>query len=201
MKSLGMLLQPGRHVLCAVAVFFVLFSTALAQTTWNSASDGVWTNAAAWTAGVPNENTANLISNTASYTVTVDATPATFYGNLNITNAAGRTTRLNVNAPCFTSTNGALTFGRGSEVYVNSGGVMSYTGRTVNVPFVNTMDGGVWRVNGGKVDFSNLRRATPAGSSQLYVGSGSTGRLEIASGEFVVAGVWESAETNNGVSL
>jgi hypothetical protein len=44
----------------------VLFSSAIvstfAQTTWNSATDGAWTNDAAWTAGVPNANVARCFS-------------------------------------------------------------------------------------------------------------------------------------------
>ena len=176
--------------------------SAAAQTAWNSASDGVWTNAEAWTAGVPDANAAFLTNNAASYVVTVDATPATPYGNLTLANAAGNTTRLNVNAPDFTSTSGLLTFGRGAEVVVNSGGVMCYTGRTTSVPFVTVRDGGVWRVDGGNVDFSNLKRGTPtSGNSQVYVGTDSTGRLEIVSGTFQIKGLLETYETNNTVNL
>jgi len=192
----------GGVAMMAVAAAAGLCLSAAAQTAWNSASDGSWTNAAAWTAGVPNANAAFLTNNAASYVVTVDATPATPYGNLTINNVAGNTTRLNVNAPDFTSTNGLLTFGRGAEVVVNSGGVMCYTGRTTSVPFVQVTDGGVWRVDGGLVDFSDLKRGTPtSGNSLVYVGADSTGRLEIVSGTFQMKGLLETYETNNTVNL
>ena len=174
------------------------------QTIWASATDGAWTNDYNWTAGMPNTNTAYVTANTASYAIMVDTTPASLYCNLTVTNAAGRTTRLNVSAQDFMSTHGALTFGRGAEVYVNTGGIMRYTGRTpASVPFVEVKDGGVWRLNGGTVDFTNVRRTTPtSGSSYLYVGNNSTGRLEIASGEFVLTGVEDSGgETNNAAQL
>ena len=174
------------------------------QTSWASAADGAWANDYAWTAGVPNTNTAYVTANTASYTVTVDATPANPYGSITVTNAAGRTARLNVNALDFVSTNGVLAFGRGSEVYVNTGGVMRYSGRTpLNAPLVEVKDGGLWRLNGGTVDFTSVRRTTPtSGSSYLYVGNNSSGRLEIAAGEFVLTGVEDAGgETNNAAQL
>ncbi len=172
-----------------------------AQTAWNSASDGAWTNAGAWTAGVPDANAAFLTNNTASYAVTVDATPATPYGNLTVTTAAGRTTRLNVNAPGFVSTNGMLSFGRGAIVAVNAGGVMGYAGRTpATAPFVELKDGGVWRVDGGTVDFTDLRRATPtSGNCYVYLGNGSTGRMEVTSGEVLFKGLESPDETNKTV--
>ena len=173
-----------------------------AQTAWSSAANGAWTNDYAWTAGMPNTNSANLTANTASYAVTVDATPANLYGSLAIANAAGCTTRLNVNAADFTSTNGTLSFGRGSDVCVNTGGVMRYTGRTPVAPFVEIKDGGVWRVNGGTVDFSGIRRATPtSGNSHVCVGNNSTGRLEIAAGQFLFSGFQDSVESNSTVQL
>jgi len=189
-----------KHFLCVgtlgIAFFLGFISSSLAQTFWDNPVDGVWSNSAAWSAGVPDANAAYLNDSTGSYTVTVDATPDMPFGNLTVVNAAGNTTRLNINATGFTSTNGLMTFGRGAEVIVNSGGVMNFTGRTVSQPFVTVVDGGLWRVDGGTVDFSQLRRDTPtSGSSRIYVGNSSTGRLEITSGEFVMTGAYNS-ETN-----
>jgi hypothetical protein len=185
-----------KSIVYIIAFFPMLISTTFAQTIWNNPVDGVWSNSAAWSAGVPDAETAYLNNNTGSYTVTVDATPDTAFGNLTVVNAAGNTTRLNINAAGFTSTNGLFTFGRGSEVIVNSNGVMEYTGRTINQPFVSIADGGLWRVDGGTVNFSNLKRGTPtSGTSRMYVGNSSTGRLEITSGEFIMTGAY-SSETN-----
>ncbi len=187
-----------------VVLLLALCSAALAQTTWNSAGDGMWTNDAAWTAGVPNANTASLTNTAASYSATVDATPVPF-GSLNVSTAAGLTTRLNVNAPDFTSSNNLsqLSFGRGSEVVVHSNGVLRYTGRTFNWPFVSILNGGLLRVNGGTVDFTNLKReSATAGSSYVGVGFNSTGRLEIASGELALTGYSVAGvESNNMVQL
>jgi len=133
----------------AVTVIAGLRLAAEAQTVWESAEDGVWSDAEAWSAGVPDANAAFLTNNSASYTVTVDAQPATPYGNLTLANAAGNTTRLDVAAAGFVSTNGALSIGRGATVAVNAGGVMGYAGRTSATPFVEVKDGGVWRVDGG----------------------------------------------------
>jgi hypothetical protein len=177
-------------------------ASASAQTTWTSASDGAWTNAVAWTAGVPDANTAYLTNSATSYTVTVDATPAPF-GSLAVSTVAGRTTRLDVSAPDFTSSNNLsqLSIGRGAEVVVNSGGVLRYAGRTFNWPFISILNGGLLRVNGGTVDLTNLRReSATVGSSSVGVGYNSTGRLEIASGEFVMS-AYAGTETNTTVQL
>ncbi len=170
-----------------------IVSAADAQTAWKSPADGLWTNAAAWTAGVPEGNAALLTNTAASYAVTVDATPATPFGNLIVSNATENTTRLNVNAAGFNSTNGVFVFERGSEIVVNSGGVMGYSGRPAaasdSVPFVQIREGGVWRVDGGGVNFSNIRRTTASsGNNWVCVGSGSRGRLEVNSGAFNLIG-------------
>lgn len=187
-------------VVLAVTVIAGLRLAAEAQTVWESAEDGVWSDAEAWSAGVPDANAAFLTNNSASYTVTVDAQPATPYGNLTLANAAGNTTRLDVAAAGFVSTNGALSIGRGATVAVNAGGVMGYAGRTSATPFVEVKDGGVWRVDGGTVDFTGLRRATPtSGNCYVYLGNGSTGRMEVTSGEVLFKGLESPEETNRTV--
>lgn len=185
-----------------VALALLLTFAANAQTVWNDASDGAWSNALMWTEGVPDQNAAVLTNTTGSYTVTADTEPTAPFGNLTLANAEGNTTRLNVDAAGFTSTNGLLSIGQGAEVVVNAGGIMGYVGRTSTTPFVEVKNGGVWRVNGGSVNFADLHRTTPtSGNSQLYVGNGSTGRLEIVSGDVILTGVCDSLETNNTVSL
>lgn len=178
--------------------------SAFAQTAWKSSTDGAWTNGAAWSAGVPNANAAYLTNNAASYTVTVDATPDTPFSYLTVTNAAGNTTRLAINAPGFACTNGVMTFGRGAETTVGSSGAMTYLGRPPATPFLEVKDGGVWRLEGGTANFSAMRRTTPtSGNSQIHIGNNSSGRLEIAAGKLLFTG-FESApelETNNTVQL
>ena len=169
---------------------------------WTQAVNGNWNDAGAWSAGVPNANAAYLTNNSASYAVTVDATPAPF-GSLTISTVAGRTTRLNVDAPDFTISNdlSQVYVGRGAEIVVNSGGILRYTGRTFNWPFISINNGGLWRVNGGGVDLTNLRRGTPtSGNSYVGVGHDSTGRLEIAAGEFAMSG-YAGSETNNNAQV
>ena len=174
------------------------------QTVWTSATDGLWTNGAAWSAGVPNANTAYLTNSAASYTVTVDATPGTPFGNLTVNTAAGNTTRLLINAPGFACTNGVMTFGRGAEATVGSGASLLFQGRPPATPFLEVKDGGVWRLDGGTADFSAMRRTTPtSGNSQIYIGNNTTGQLQITAGKMLFTG-FESApelETNNTVQL
>jgi hypothetical protein len=197
--------QKNRYELAVLAVAaFGLLSNVQAQTlsVWTNAVNGNWSDAGAWSAGVPNGNMAYLTNSSASYAVTVEATPAPF-GSLVVSTAAGLTTRLNVNATDFTSSNNLsqISIGRGAEVVVNSGGGLRYTGRTFNWPFISILNGGLLRVNGGTIDLTNLRReSATAGSSYVGVGFSSTGRLEIASGEFVMTGYADS-ETNNTVQL
>ena len=197
--------KNGYGLAVLVAATFGLLSNVQAQTlsVWTNAVNGNWSDAGAWSAGVPNGNTAYLTNSSASYTVTVDATPAPF-GSLLVSTAAGLTTRLNVNAPDFTSSNNLsqISIGRGAEVVVNSGGVLRYTGRTFNWPFISILNGGLLRVDGGTVDLTSLRReSATAGSSYVGVGFNSTGRLEIASGEVMMAAYAAGAETNNTVQL
>jgi T5SS/PEP-CTERM-associated repeat protein len=198
--------KQNRYELAVIAVAaFGLLSDLQSQTlsVWTNAVNGNWSDAGAWSAGVPNGNMAYLTNSSASYAVTVDATPAPF-GSLTISTAAGLTTRLNVDAPDFTSSNNLsqISIGRGAEVVVNSGGILRYTGRTFNWPFISILNGGLLRVNGGTVDLTNLmRESATAGNSYMGVGFNSTGRLEIASGEFVMAAYAAGAETNNSVQL
>lgn len=169
---------------------------------WTQAVNGNWSDAGAWSAGVPNASAAYLTNNSASYVVTVDATPAPF-GSLTVSTVAGLTTRLNVDAPDFIISNdlSQVSIGRGAEIVVNSGGILRYTGRTFNWPFISILNGGLLRVNGGVVDLSNLRRGTlTSGNSIAGVGFNSTGRLEIAAGELIMTG-YAGSETNNNASL
>ena len=170
--------------------------SANAQTVWLHASDGFWSDSAAWTDGVPDGNAANLTNTSASYAVTVDTPPATPYGDLSVSNGIGQTTRLNINAAGFNSTNGVLRFGRGAEVLVNSGGVMNYKGASSAYPFVEIKDGGLWRVAGGTIDFSDLPPSSGSGRSYIYIGNSSTGKMQIASGRFNFTGSQGASGTN-----
>lgn len=72
--------KNGYGLAVLVAATFGLLSNVQAQTlsVWTNAVNGNWSDAGAWSAGVPNGNTAYLTNSSASYTVTVDATPAPF---------------------------------------------------------------------------------------------------------------------------
>ena len=172
------------------------------QTVWKSPVDGSWSNDTAWTAGVPDGNAALLTNTAASYTDTVGSTPTTPYGNLSLSTGVGYTTILSVVAPEFTSTNGILSFGQGARVDVNAGGVMRYVGRTPASSFVSISGGGVWHINGGLVDFSNLR-VPSSGNSSINIGNTGfsvTSCLEVTSGKLALTGL-AASETNNTVSL
>jgi len=172
-----------------------------AQTTWNTATDGYWAHEAAWSAGVPNLNTANLTANTATYAVTVDAPPTTPFSSLNIWNSAGYTTQLDVNAPDFISTNGILTIGNGAEIWINNEGILKYKGKNATYPFVVIRDGGILRIAGGSAAFSNLAPPSDGARSYFDIGNNTTGTLEITSGQFEFSGAKGAMGTNTSLRL
>lgn len=180
----------GRFGGCAALALVLVGGTAVAQTTWSSAVDGTWGDASKWSAGVPNNNVANLTANTASYTVTVDAAPANRFADLNVTNGVGNTTTLEVGAGGFKSNDGLITVGRGATVNVNADGAMYYDGSDSTKTIAVIKDGGLWHVNGGTVAFTNLYPGgvTAARTKTISIGpAGSEGTLKITSGDYQLA--------------
>ena len=70
--------------------------SAEAQTVWKSATDGLWSDASAWTAGVPNFNAALITNTAAAYTVGVGTGVSGTFSDLTLANAGVNTTRLEV---------------------------------------------------------------------------------------------------------
>jgi hypothetical protein len=170
------------------------------QTAWTNAVNGVWSDATKWSNGVPNYNAALLRAGSGSYTVTVDGVLSTLPTALTITNNHGNTTRLDIDAAGFVVSNGVMTFGRGSLVSVNPGGVMTYPGTNTTYPIVSVENGGEWRVNGGTVNFTDLMPGT-GGRDYIYIGNASTGRLSISSGLFDFRARKDNTATNRNFVL
>jgi len=112
MQGIGRIMVSG-------LVFAATLLPAWSQTAWKTAANGVWSDPANWTNGVPNANNAALGLGSGSYTVTVDAVANAYLG-LTVTNAASNTTTLDINATGFRNSAGKVTIGRRAIVNVNS---------------------------------------------------------------------------------
>jgi len=190
--------KVGRGVLLAA-----LFGAAsLRATTWTNMLGGVWNEPGNWNLGVPDGTSAYLTETAASYRVTVGETPLGVVSNMTVSNVAANTTRLDIAASGFTVSNGYVEIGRSAEVCVTNGGAWAYAGRTPSGNRIAVVrDGGLLRVDGGTVAFTNLTAVTPANASRMLVGDWSAGRLAVTAGTFSMNGVFTAAETNKAVEF
>ncbi|MDD4016699.1 MAG: hypothetical protein PHV28_02030, partial [Kiritimatiellae bacterium] len=166
-------------------------------TTWTNMLGGSWNGPENWNLGVPDNTSADLTETAASYRVTVGETPLGVISNMTVSNVAANTTRLDIAASGFTVSNGYVEIGRSAEVCVTNGGVWSYAGRAPSDDRIAVVkNGGLLRVDGGTVAFTNLMQATPTDASRMLVGDWSAGRMEVTAGTFSMNGVFTEAETN-----
>ena len=168
----------------------------LQATTWTNMQGGAWNEAGNWNLGVPDGTSAYLTGETASYRVTVDETPLGVVSNFYISNAAPNTTRLDIAASGFTVSNGYIQIGRNAEVCVTNGGVWTYAGRRPGDRIAVVRDGGLLRVDGGTVAFTNLMFTPPGTASRMLVGDWSPGRMAVTAGTFSMSGLCTASETN-----
>ncbi len=169
---------------------FIVLGTALAlavgsnaQTFWQNAADGHWTNAANWSVGVPGEDMHAVVTNaTGSYTVTYDSTDAAFKNStatdntrLYIGNAdEEETVTLNVRA---NMTRDATPTTDDFRLYMTEGAVINVTNATLTANAgadlkgtLNILDGGTVRLrtvtsNSGMSPLINVQ---DGGLLQLY---------------------------------
>ena len=188
MQGIGRIMVSG-------LVFAATLLPAWSQTAWKTAANGVWSDPANWTNGVPNANNAALGLGSGSYTVTVDAVANAYLG-LTVTNAASNTTTLDINATGFRNSAGKVTIGRRAIVNVNSGGEWRYEGtNALDLPFVTIKDGGEVLISGGSMVLTNRQvGGSGVATSSLNIGDGTTGRLAISSGLLMIT-------TNDGTKM
>ena len=146
-------------------------------TAWKSATDGRWSDAANWTAGVPSgSQTACISAEGGCYTVTMDE-DSPLGAELAIGNDGDGTARLAVNAAA-TMTNGCITVGDNGVIEVGQAGSLLYCGKGGGVRTADaatevvTVKGGELRVSGGTVDFSEM-------AGRIVVAAGERGRGSI----------------------
>ncbi len=193
-------------VACAAAVFG-LMTVAHAQTisAWKNAADGNWGVAGNWSdEGVPNANMAHVTNVLASYTVTYDSVQPSFK-DLIIENAGAHTTDLLISAPLVSKGGAALRLRHGSRVTVNPGGDWTFDGAANSVTtdgegMLSILGGGVLKIAGGAVAFTNLPNAAGFGN-KLVVGYQSEGALTVTGGTFAYYETFPRAVTNNYRSL
>ena len=190
------------------AVSFVLatvlsvFGTLMAgATTWTNMLGGAWNEAGNWNLGVPDGTSAYLDQTAASYRVAVGETPLGVVSNMTVSNVAANTTRLDIAASGFTVSNGYVEIGRSAEVCVTNGGEWVCAGRTPGDRIAVVRSGGLIRIDGGTVAFTNLMTATPANASRMLIGDTSAGRMAVTAGTFSMSGVFTAGETNRNAQL
>jgi fibronectin-binding autotransporter adhesin len=176
-----------RVVVGAVLLAMAAGASAVAQTSWNGAVDGHWSDAANWLSGIPNANAVTISQSGASYMVTYDGTDAGSFapfGSLTLSNTGTNTTTLTVGAGGF-SFGGDLTLARGGNIEVQSGGVLTQTSGSVKGMAVGSgitirSGGSAFLVADGGVNHSGAFLIESGGS--LTWGAGTTGgNLNLAS--------------------
>ncbi|MDA3924387.1 MAG: hypothetical protein PF904_06800 [Kiritimatiellae bacterium] len=83
-------------VFVCVALALLAVSAKSQTTVWNSATDGLWSNPAAWTAGVPDYNHVFITNTVGPYTVSMDTDDIGTFSDLTLDNAGANTTRLEI---------------------------------------------------------------------------------------------------------
>ncbi len=109
-----------------LVVSFLACGSANAQTVWSNAVDGAWSDAAAWTAGVPAFNAALLTNTAAAYTVGVGTGVSGTFSDLTLANAGINTTRLDVAGGTLVGSNGVLSVNAGGALLLRSGAAFQY---------------------------------------------------------------------------
>lgn len=109
-----------------LVVSFLACGSADAQTVWKSAADGLWSDASAWTAGVPNFNAALITNTAAAYTVDIGSGVSGTFSDLTLANAGANTTRLEVAGGTLVGSNGVVSVNAGSSLVLKSGAMFAY---------------------------------------------------------------------------
>ena len=126
----------------------LLVASAKSQTVWNSATDGLWSNSAAWTAGVPDFNNVFITNTVGSYTVSMATGVDGSFSDLTLANAGANTTRLEIADSTLSGSNGVVTVNDGSELVLRPSGTFLYETAVSRVSDFATVPG-LLRIEGG----------------------------------------------------
>ena len=142
--------------------------SASGQTVWMSAADGAWSNALAWTAGVPNFNQAFITNTAGAYTVSVGTDVAGTFSDLTLANAGVNTARLEIAGGSLLGSNGVINIKAGSALVLKTGGSFKYASTNRASDFA-TVTGGVLRIEDGYFQIGDSNKATRTESRYLTV--------------------------------
>lgn len=154
---------------------------AAGATTWTNSASGSWLDAESWNYGIPNTCTAASITKSgASKSIAITSeVPATT--NITVSNASGTTQVRVADGGSLPIENAALSLGKGSELLVEEGGVVSYSGANSpiaqGVAAIAVSDGGKLSIDGGTVNVDDLSGLLTIAGAESY-----TGRVSITSG-------------------
>lgn len=189
-------------LLCVAAMTAsVMVEPVAGQTIWKSATDGLWTDETAWTAGLPDFNAVFITNSAASYTVGLNSGAVGTFSDLTLSNAVANTTAVEI-AGTLSGSNGVIKVNAGARLVLKDGGTFLYdtaTARTsdfASIPGLLRIEGGTFRVGHTNLfDRLNTRFLTipKGGSMEMTNGlagfySGSVGGLYVNGGTFLMSG-------------
>jgi len=149
------------------------------QTVWKSATDGLWSDAAAWTAGVPNNNAVYVTNTAAAYTVSVGAGASGAFSDLTLANAGVNTTRLEVAGGTLVGSNGVVSVNAGGALVLKTGATLTYGTAAARASDFATL-AGVLRIEDGLFQVGTPGEKPAVETRRLSVVSG--GLLEMTGG-------------------
>ena len=169
-----------RVAVCGVIVVVVaVCGSSRAQTVWSNATDGVWSDSSAWTAGVPDFNAVFITNSAAAYTVSLESGADGTFTDLTLANAGSFTSRLALAGGSLLGSNGVLNVNAGGELLLQSGGMFTYGTASARASDFASVAGLV-RVEDGLFQIGKPGEKPAPETRRLSVLSG--GRLEITNG-------------------
>lgn len=149
------------------------------QTVWKSATDGAWSDASAWTAGVPDYNAVYITNTAASYTVGIGAGVTGTFSDLTLANAAANTTAVEVAEGALCGSNGVVKVNAGSRLVLKPGGTFLYDTAAARASDFATV-AGLLRIEGGYFQVGQSNRLTRLNTRFLTIPAG--GSVEMTNG-------------------
>lgn len=162
-----------------LVVSLLACGSAKAQTVWKSATDGLWSDASAWTAGVPAFNAALITNTAAAYTVGVGTGVSGTFSDLTLANAGVNTTRLEIAGGTLVGSNGVVSVNTGGALLLKAGATLKYGTAAARASDFATV-AGVLRIEDGLFQVGTPGEKPALETRRLNVMPG--GRLEMTNG-------------------
>lgn len=162
-----------------IAAWTLVCGSAHAQTVWSNATDGAWSDASAWTAGVPNFNAALITNTAAAYTVSVGEGVTGAFSDLTLANSGVNTSRLAVAGGALVGSNGVISVNAGGEMVIQAGSSFRYGTASARASDFATIAGKV-RIEDGLFQVGNPGEKPAIETRRLTLMPG--GLLEMTNG-------------------